>query len=710
TVESIAGEIGLKLGRRIDECEDHFKSLQCCNNCADEPSQRTAVSGVRVKFEDSKLKVALESGSDGGESVERSLTPSPEEIEPLTTFWSENSKAVLTGVCAVSLLLGVTLHGIEGAPHWVSTAAYVISYVAGGWYAGQLAFLDLLKGRLNVDFLMVAAAMGAAAVDRWQEGAILMFLFSLSGTLESYAMRRTRQAIRALIKIRPNEALVRRDRREYSVRVEDLRVGDTVIVKPGEAISADGEIALGDSYLQQSAITGESVPVHKCIGDSVFAGTLNERGALEIRVTKTFADTTLNRIIQMVEDAQSQKALPQRFSDWFGKYYTWAVMIGSVAYMLALMGTGMPWKDTFYRSMVLLVAASPCALVMATPSAILSAIATAARRGILMKGGIALETLGRVRVIAIDKTGTLTANRAQVTDVIPATGISEDELLALAAAAESRADHPLAEAVMLAARRRGLAWDEPSALEAISGMGVRATLDGRDLWVGNDILFRQAGIEISGDWMRRLDALRSQGKSYMILGDGRVLGLIGVADVIRPTAKEAIQRLKAKGMRTVMLTGDNPQVAETICGALGMDECRANLLPDDKLRIVKELRAKYGEIAMVGDGVNDAPALASATVGVAMGGAGTDVALETADVVLMSDDLNKLVEAVDLSRQGVRVLKQNWYFALTVVLALVATALLGQIALPVAVVGHEGNTLIVVLSGLRLLFYRPKAE
>lgn len=708
-VATAAGEVGLQLGQRMDQCEHQFDDHKPCGHCADETAlpPGNGDTGLRVRVEDSTLIVGYKDAA-GAAKVERSISAPAAEGAAPAPFRAENSKAVLTTLCAASLLLGVTLHSMPGVPHWVSTIAYVISYVTGGWFAGQVAFLDLLKFRVNVDFLMVAAALGAAAVDRWQEGAILMFLFSLSGTLESYAMQRTRQAIRALMKLRPKEALVRRDGREFRIPVEDLRVGDVVIVKPGEAISADGEIVLGESYVQQAAITGESVPVHKRVGDPVFAATINERGALDIRVTKTFADTTLNRIIELVEQAQSQKALPQRFSDWFGKYYTVAVMFGSLLYFLTLLLLGWEWKATFYHAMVLLVAASPCALVMATPSAILSAIAAAARRGILMKGGVALETLGNVRVMAIDKTGTLTANRAQVTGIFTASGIGEDDLMALAASAESRADHPLADAVLAEAERRKLQWPEPVAVEAVSGMGLRAVLDSRQVWVGNELLLAQAHIPLTPEWKNRLDGLKSRGMSYMFVADGGVLGLIAVADVLRASARETVRRLKSEGIRTVMLTGDNPQVARGISESLGMDEFRADLLPDDKLNIVRELRERYGDVAMVGDGVNDAPALASAAVGIAMGAAGSDVALETADVVLMSDDLNKLVEAVDLSRQTVRVLKQNWYFALTVVLALIATALAGKIPLPLAVVGHEGNTLIVVLSGLRMLFYRPR--
>ena len=590
----------------------------------------------------------------------------------------------------------------------MSTVFYVISYLTGGWIAARSALIELFSFKINVDLLMVAAAIGAAAVDRWQEGAILMFLFALSGTLESYAMRRTRMAIRALMKLRPKEAVTRKGGREVRVPVESLQVDDIVIIKPGEAISADGIVEIGESHVNQAAITGESIPVSKRVGDSVFAGTLNVRGALDVRVKKAFHDTTLSRIIRLVEEAQEEKTLPQRFSDWFGKYYTLGVLVGSGLYMAWLLGTGLDWDKTFYRSMVLLVAASPCALVMATPSAILSAIANAARRGILVKGGVALEALGRVRVMALDKTGTLTSGRTELTDIIPADGVDEAHLLALAATAECKIDHPLAAAVLSKARERNVHWQIPDEAEVILGMGVRAAVNGTNMWAGTELILSRAGVEIPETWRVRALELQRQGRTYMFVAEESIVGLLGIADTLRPTARAAIQKLARLGVSTVMLTGDAEGIARAVGRSVGIEDVRHGLLPQDKLRIIEELRAEHGEVAMVGDGVNDAPALARATAGVAMGTGGTDVALESADVVLMSDDLEKLVEAVDLSRKTVRVVRQNWYFALTVVLVLIATSLVGNVPLPLAVVGHEGNTLIVVLSGLRLLFYKPR--
>jgi len=617
-------------------------------------------------------------------------------------------RAILTALSLACLALGWLTGWLE-LPLAIQLSLYAVSYATGGWF-GAIEGLQALRERtLDVNVLMVIAALGAAAIGEWPEGAILLFLFSLSGTLEEFAMGRTQQAIRALMQLRPDTALVRRDGWEMLVPVEQLRRGDIVLVKPGERIPSDGIVVAGESAVDQSPITGESIPVTRRSGDPVYAGTVNQQGALEIQVTRLANETTLAKIIKLVAEAQSERAPTQRLIDTFGDRYALSVIAGSLLLMVVpMLLLDWPFRESFYRAMTLLVVASPCALVISTPASILSAIANAARHGILFKGGAHLENLSNVRVIVFDKTGTLTTGKPEVTDVLPLDGgCTPDELLRLAASVEQRSEHPLAAAVVRAAWERGLRLDEVSEVKAVPGLGVHARVNGDSVSIGNERLFAQQGEKVAADLADQLARLEMAGKTTMIISNGHVQGIIAVADQVRPSARQVIARLKRLGIdKIVILTGDNLQVAKAIAAQLGIDEVHAELLPEDKVRIVKELAARHGKVAVVGDGVNDAPALATATVGIAMGAAGTDVALETADVVLMADDLSRLPHALALSRQARRIIRPNRGFAGLVILTLIASTLLGHLLLPVGVVGHEGSTLVVVSNGLRLLGFK----
>ena len=613
--------------------------------------------------------------------------------------------AVLTAVCLLALAAGALLELVSGVPRVAPLAFFVLAYLSGGYYSTRNAIAALRERTVDVNLLMVTAAVGAATIDYWQEGAVLMFLFSLSNTLESFAMARTRRAITQLMTLSPEDARVRRNGEEVRVPVAELRVGEVVIVGPTERIPIDGEVLAGRSGVDESPITGESIPVGKGPGDGVYAGSLNQQGVLEIRMSRPASESTLARVIRLVEEAQSQKAEAQHLTEWIGRYYT-AVVLGGASLFILIppLFLGWPFVLTFYRAMTLLVVASPCALVISIPAAVLSAIAGGARDGILFKGGVTLEQTAAVRVVAFDKTGTLTEGKPRVTDVLALDQEDGAAVLGLAAAVEVRSEHHLGKAVVEAAGERGLPVVPAEEIETFPGRGICGVVQGRRVWVGNQGLMRETGVGFDGVVLSRIQALESQGKTVVVVGAERPLGLIAVADTVRPAARRVVEELRRQGItHLVMLTGDNARVANAVAAEIGISEWRAGLLPEQKVAAVRELVATRGPVAMVGDGVNDAPALAAATVGVTMGGAATDVALETADVVLMADDLTKLPRALELSRRCRRVVLQNLGFAGLVILGLVTSTLIGWMTLPVGVVGHEGSTLLVVLNGLRLL-------
>ncbi len=591
-----------------------------------------------------------------------------------------------------------------GLPFWAAMGAYLLAYLSGGYLRVIDGLEALRKGSLNIDMLMVLGAVGAAFLGRWSEGAVLIFLFALSNALEEFAAGRTRKAIESLMTLRPDKALVRRPGgSEELIGVEEVRLGDWVVVRPGERLAVDGDVIEGRSALDQQVITGESVPVDKEPGMPVFAGSLNTNGRLVVRVTKLATESTLARIISLVEHAQEHKAKSQRMVDWIDRYYTLlVVVVAIIAWVAPPLVAGWAWGESFYLAMQLLVVMSPCALVIATPAALLSGVAAGARRGILFKGGAYLERAGQIRVVAFDKTGTLTEGKPRLTSLHPAPGGGEEEMLRLAAAAEEHSSHPLAVAIVNHARARLGSIPSADEVNEQPGVGVTAQVLGREVRVGS----RRLASIAPGSWLQeQAERLEDQGETaVLLLVDGEPFGVIGIADTLRANARAAIAALHASGVeKVIMLTGDNERVAATVAAQVGVDEYKASLLPDEKLAYVQALEREYGHVAMVGDGINDAPALAQASLGIAMGGAGNDAALESADVVLMADDIGKVSEAFRLGRRARRVVAQNLIFAAGVIVTLVGFSLAGGLTLPLAVVGHEGSTILVAVNGMRLL-------
>ena len=560
---------------------------------------------------------------------------------------------------------------------------------------------------------MIAAAAGAALLGEWAEGAFLLFLFSLGHAGEHYAMDRARNAVGVLGKLMPRTAFTKRGDRLEEVPVEQLAVDEIVVVKPGERVPVDGVITAGESSIDQSAITGESVPVSRNPGDEVFAGTINQDNALDVRMTRLARDNTLARVMQLVAEAQEQKSPTQRFTETFARRFVPAVLIGTALVIVLLpLVFGWTWSASFYRGMLLLVAASPCALAIGTPAAVLAGIAQAARRGVLIKGGVHLENLGQLHTVALDKTGTLTTGHFAVTQVIGFDGTSEAEVLRIAAAVEEQSSHPLAAAIVKTARERQITFPSATEIENLAGKGMQAQVEGAEILVGALRAFADDPAAEKGQSLAdTIFKLESDGQTTVIIRRaGKFIGVIALADQPRALAGEVMKRLRAQGIqRVVMLTGDNASVARRVAEKLGITDVRAELLPGDKLTLIRELQHGHGVIAMIGDGVNDAPALAAATVGVAMGAGGTAVALETADVVLMGDDLGKLSFAIGLSRASARIIRQNLVIALGVIALLLIASGFGVIPLSVAVVLHEGSTIVVVLNALRLLAWHEPA-
>jgi len=623
--------------------------------------------------------------------------------------WTRKNRELLLSLAAGALVLGGWLGGtFLGLPPAIAGLLYMLAYLFGGWEISRHAWHALRESHFDTDLLMAAAAVGAAFLGNWAEGGLLLFLFSLGHALEERALDRARSAIRALADLAPKTALVRRDGREVELPVEGVSLDEVVIVQPGQRIPVDGKVLLGRSVVDQSPVTGESVPVEKAPGSQVFAGTINGEGALDVIVTRLAKDSTLARVIKLVEVAQTQKSPTQALTERFARRFVPAVLVGDALLILILLILGVPFQVAFTRAMTLLVAASPCALALGAPSAILAGIAQAARHGVLVKGGAHLENLGRLKAIAFDKTGTITKGKPEMTDLISLADLSAEDVLRLAAAVESRSAHPLARAILRAAQERGLVIASPMLVTALTGLGVQAQVDGKLVLAGNTRLLEERGIAIPEATRRQVQELEDQGKTVILVClQGIATGLIAVADVLRADAPGAIARLKSLGVeKNVMLSGDNPRAAAYIAALAGVDEYQAGLLPEDKLSAIQGLVQEYGYVGMVGDGVNDAPALANATVGIAMGGAGTDVALETADVALMGDDLSRLPFAVGLGGASRKVMFQNLVIALGVILALVVASITGWAGIGMAVLLHEGSTIVVVLNSLRLLGYR----
>lgn len=620
------------------------------------------------------------------------------------SFWERRGRLVVTVISGFCLAFGLILEWLSFGES-LSVPLFLLATVSGGWFIVPRGIRAMRSGALDMNFLMSIAAVGAALIGEWAEGASAMFLFSVAQLLESYSMDRARNAIKALMDLSPTEATVKREGREETIPAADVRVGEVIIIRPGEKIPLDGEVIAGRSAANQAPITGESMPVGKELGSQVFAGSLNEQGSLEVRVTKHVEDTTLARIIHAVEAAQATRAPSQSFVDRFARVYTPAIVALAVLVFLLppLLGFG-SFGTWFYRALAMLVIACPCALVISTPVTIVSGLAGAARRGVLVKGGVHLENAGYISTVAFDKTGTLTEGKPAVTDVLPLGGKTEAEVLKLAASVEARSEHPLARSITGEARRRNI---EPLPLgdfEALIGRGVRAEIEGRTLYLGNKRLVDERG-KATPETDAALARLESEGKTSVVLfSDEGPIGLIAIADRIREEAREAIRKLKDAGVRrVVMLTGDNAGTAAAVARELGIDDYRAKLLPDDKVSFVRELTAGGEKLAFVGDGVNDAPALAAATVGIAMGAAGTDVALETADIALMGDDLGKLPLVLQAGRKTLAIVKQNIAFSLALKAVFLVLAVCGWATLWMAVASDMGASLLVIANGLRAL-------
>ena len=624
---------------------------------------------------------------------------------------------IATALCAIFGTIGAVFHSMDfaTAAAW-SVAACMGAYLAGGLLPTIHAGISLRSGHLNVDLLMILAALGAAAIGDWIEGVVLLFLFSLSETLEEFAMYRTTRSIESLIQLRPREAwLVRPGSSEdQKVPVESLKIGDVVRVRPGERFAVDGVISEGETWADEATLTGESEPIHKRLDSPVFSGTINGQGTVLVRMTKAVADTTLERIVHMVQEAQAQKTPTQRFVESWQQPYVIGVLVAATLVLLgARMLHTVSWHDAFYHAMVMLVAASPCAVVVSSPAVLLSAIARAGRHGILFKGGVHLESLGKVDVIAFDKTGTVTVGKPGVTEIWTADGVDEARLLGLAAAVERQSEHPLGVPVVAEVRRRKIEMSTSPLgdFHSHTGLGVHGRVDGIWIGVGRERLFESHDLPIPAELLEQAQRIRELGQTALVMMtmEEATYGVIGVADQIRPEATATMDALKRLGIRKiVILTGDHERVARTIANVLHADEVCAGLMPDQKVVELKRLSENGGLVAMVGDGVNDAPALASANVGIAMGGAGTDVALEVADVVLMRDDLRALPLAVWISRLARKRVRQNMIFAFSMIAVLVMSTFF-DLPLWLGVLGHEGSTVIVVFNGLRLLWEKtPK--
>lgn len=702
----------------------------------------SAAGVVRIEFNRqiaSEKAIHAELNKVGVLSIDDSARGAPTEVanaesKPATKtdehggLFGERTELLFAGICGGLLFAGWIISAmLPDAPTTLPWSLYFASYLFGGFFTFREAFENIRAFRLEIDLLMLVAAIGAATLGEWAEGALLLFLFSMGHALEHYAMGRAKRAIEALAELAPRTALVRRDGQTEDLPVEQLRLGDVVIVKPNERISADGFVLKGESSVNQAPITGESVPVDKRAVDDArqaaanpdrlgpehrtFAGTINGGGALEIQVTRLSSESMLARVVRMVNEAETQKSPTQRFTDKFERIFVPAVLAFDVLLLFTWTVIDEPFRDSFYRAMAVLVAASPCALAISTPSAVLSGVARAARGGVLVKGGGPLEHLGRLGAIAFDKTGTLTEGKPRLTDAVAATGHSEEELLRVAVAVEKLSDHPLATAVVQGAKDRLKGDSDLQAhnVKSITGLGVKATVDSMTVHIGKDRLFGEIeGPPIPDEIRKSTEDLKAGGRTTMIVRQGdNYLGVLGLMDTPRDAARAVVGKLKELGIkRMVMLSGDNQQVADAVAQQVGIDVAMGDLMPDDKVEAIKKLNQEDG-VAMVGDGVNDAPAMASATVGIAMGAAGSDVALETADVALMSDDLNHLPFAVGLSRKTSRIVGQNLRFSLGVVAILIPATVLG-LQMGVAVLFHEGSTLLVVFNALRLLKYRDR--
>lgn len=625
----------------------------------------------------------------------------------LEAWYKDNRELVfslLGGVLLLVTWLGITL-GFITQP--AGNLLYILVFILAGFDPARHALHALRKGHLDTDFLMVLAALGAAAIGEVAEGGLLLFLFSLGHALEERILDRARQSVRSLSDLTPHQAIVRRLGQDIRIAVEQLAIGDVVVIQPGVRFPVDGRVITGVSTVDQSPITGESQPCDKKPGDQVYAGSVNGEGALEVGVTCLARDSTLARVMKLVEQAETQASPTQQFTEKVMRIFVPVVLFAVTMVVIIPPFFGVPFQQSLLQAMTLLVATSPCALALGTPAAILAGIGRAAHGGVLTKGGAHLENLGRLKAVAFDKTGTLTWGRPQVTDVMPCPGYSETDLLYVAGGLESRSAHPLARAVVEKARVQGVELKPAQKVEGIHGRGVLGEIDGRTASIGNLAWLREQCLSVPVDIEAQVQALEKQGKTVvLIVRDGTCLGWLALRDEIRPGAAQAIQALRRLGVeKQIMLSGDNPQAATGIAAQLGLDEVMAGLSPEGKFQAITNLTRQYGTVAMVGDGINDAPALAYATVGIAIGGASTDVALEAADVALMAPNLEKLPFAIGLGRFTYKIIFQNLIIAFGVMIVLSILAVSGLTGIGPAILFHEGSTIAVALNALRLLRY-----
>ncbi len=632
------------------------------------------------------------------------------EEERQETFWKQHLFVLLAGFLLVAgWCVGLTI----GEGSLLSVLLYAGSIVLGGFRLFGTGLKNLIRFDFDMRTLMTIAIIGAVIIGEWGEGAMVVILFAISEILESYSMDKARQSIHGLMDIAPKEAIVQRNGEEITIPVEEIRIGDVMFVKPGQKLAMDGIVRTGESSINQAAITGESVPVTKTSGDDVFAGTLNEEGFLEVEVTKRVEDTTLAKIIHLVEEAQDERAPSQSFIDQFARYYTPIIILVALGVATIPPLFGASWSEWLYQGLAVLVVGCPCALVISTPVSIVTAIGNAARNGVLIKGGVYLEETSRLKAIAFDKTGTLTKGVPVVTDVVLVSHYTEQEVLQVTAILEKKSQHPLASAVVKKAEEAGIYTDDQALTDfrSITGKGVTGTINQIPFYVGSISLFtEEMGIPILSEHVEHIDVLRSKGKTVLAVGtDKKIIAIIAVADPVRKESATVVKALQQLDMPNIMmLTGDHEITAKAIAQQIGIDHVEASLLPEEKLRYIKEYQDQYGRVAMVGDGVNDAPALAASTVGIAMGGAGTDTALETADIALMGDDLKKLPFTIKLSRKTLKIIKQNISFSIGIKVLALLLVIPGWLTLWIAIFADMGATLIVTLNGLRLLRVKDK--
>ena len=697
-----------------------------CANCAGKFEKNVkklpGVKDAKVNFGASKISVSgdatIEDLEKAGAFENLKVTPekSAHNVSQEATDDTKEEKVPFykkysTLLYSTSFLVfGYLSYFVNGEENLLTTLLFLASMVVGGLSLFKVGLQNLLRFEFDMRTLMTVAVIGGAIIGEWGEVALVVILFAISEELERFSMDRARNSIRSLMGIAPKEALVRRNGQEMMIHVDDIAVGDIMIVKPGEKIAMDGVVVNGYSAVNQAAITGESVPVGKTVDDEVFAGTLNEEGLLEVKITKLVEDTTISKIIHLVEEAQGERAPAQAFVDKFAKYYTPIIMIIAALVVVAPpLLFGGSWETWIYQGLAVLVVGCPCALVISTPISIVSAIGNAAKKGVLIKGGVYLEEMGALKAIAFDKTGTLTKGVPVVTDfTVLNNQMNEKELLAIITALEYRSQHPLASAIMKKAEEENISYSDMLVedFSSITGKGIKGIVNGMTYYIGSPKLFKELlTTDFDKDLEQNVTTLQNQGKTAMIIGtEKEILGIIAVADEVRESSKEIIQKLHQLGIKkTIMLTGDNKGTANAIGSDVGVSDIRANLMPQDKLDYIKQLRSEYGNVAMVGDGVNDAPALAASTVGIAMGGAGTDTALETADVALMGDDLRKLPFTVKLSRKALNIIKANITFAIAIKFIALLLVIPGWLTLWIAILSDMGATLLVALNGLRLM-------